>query len=274
MGGEISNAVRQDPARAAQVATMTPGLVAGLTQMFGDADVGRMFSEVGVNRKEQNPAQPEDGRGGRLTLEQPPPTFGMGMSEGGYVTEPGYYAVGGLGPSSMRGYASQAHFSGANVKPAVNPPGVHLINSSVPGRTDRIPMKAPPGSFVLPADVVSGLGQGNTMAGAKMWGQAIAAKIGPMGIANTMRMRAARAPTASLRMGSGSARGFAGGGEIDDDELVPIVVAGGEAMVDPIIVEAMGYGDPIRGKKELMDSVMTVRNHVIKHLKSLPRPIS
>jgi hypothetical protein len=150
---------------------------------------------------------------------------------------------------------------------------VHLISSSVPGRTDRIPMKAAPGSFVLPADVVSGLGQGNTQAGAKMWGQAIAAKIGPMGIENTMRMRAARAPTASLRMGRSSARGFAAGGEIDD-ELVPIVVAGGEALVDPLIVEAMGGGDPVRGKKELMDSVMTVRNHVIKHLKSLPRPVS
>ena len=49
-------------------------------------------------------------------------------------------------------------------------PGAHLINSTVSGRTDRIPMRARTGSFVIPADVVSGLGEGNTMAGAKMWG--------------------------------------------------------------------------------------------------------
>ena len=49
-------------------------------------------------------------------------------------------------------------------------PGAHLINSTVSGRTDRIPMRARTGCFVIPADVVSGLGEGNTMAGAKMWG--------------------------------------------------------------------------------------------------------
>src|SRR5215831_16340616 len=46
---------------------------------------------------------------------------------------------------------------------------VHLVQSEVPGRTDRIPMTARAGSYILPADVVSGLGQGNTAAGAKMW---------------------------------------------------------------------------------------------------------
>lgn len=42
-----------------------------------------------------------------------------------------------------------------------------LVNSSVPGRTDKHPMKVQPGSYVFPADVVSGLGENNTMAGAE-----------------------------------------------------------------------------------------------------------
>ncbi len=43
-----------------------------------------------------------------------------------------------------------------------------LIDSDIPGRTDKIPMKVPPGSFVLPADIPSALGQGNTKAGAEV----------------------------------------------------------------------------------------------------------
>lgn len=40
-----------------------------------------------------------------------------------------------------------------------------LIDSDIPGRTDKIPMRVSPGSYVLPADIPSALGQGNTKAG-------------------------------------------------------------------------------------------------------------
>lgn len=39
------------------------------------------------------------------------------------------------------------------------------IHSNVPGRTDKHPMRVQSGSYVLPADTVSHLGDGNTMAG-------------------------------------------------------------------------------------------------------------
>jgi len=41
------------------------------------------------------------------------------------------------------------------------------IRSAVPGRTDKHPMRVPGGSYVLPADIVSGLGDGNTEAGVR-----------------------------------------------------------------------------------------------------------
>ena len=110
-------------------------------------------------------------------------------------------------------------------------------------------MQARTGSFVLPADVVSGLGQGNTGAGAKMWGQMISHSIGPMGIQNAIRQRTLKAP---------ALRGFN---------------SRSEALVDPEIVCALGDGDPDRGKKVLINSVMTVRGHTIKHLQKLPRPV-
>lgn len=218
-------------------------------------------------------AEPEGWRAAPpVAMPEPAPERGI-YAQGGLVDQPGYYAAGGLSPASMRSYASTAHYSGANVKPAINPPGVHLISSSeVAGRTDRIPMRARTGSFVLPADVVSGLGQGNTNAGAKMWGQMISHSIGPMGIQNAIRQRTLRAPALrGFSSRSSGSKGFADGGEVDD--LTPIVTAGGEALVDPEIVCALGGGDPDQGKKVLINSVMTVRGHTIKHLKKLPRPV-
>jgi len=127
-------------------------------------------------------------------------------------------------------------------------------------------MHARTGSYVIPADVVSGLGQGNTYAGAKMWGQAIAHQAGPAGTVNTIRPAHFRPP--ALRMGRGAQ--LARGG---DTGYTPIIVSGGECLVDPELVEALGGGDPERGKKELNDSVLRVRRQVMKHTSKLPPPV-
>ena len=181
----------------------------------------------------------------------------------------------------MNTAASQAHYSALNMRPAIGrAPGVHLMaSSSIPGRTDRIPMRAAPGSYVLPADVVSGLGQGNTHAGARMWGQAIMASAGPAGV-GTMGMRRGSIPKASVpRMGRGlgataTSKGFAQGGDVDEDGYVPIVTAGGEVLIDPEIVAALGNGSEMMGKRKLADSVLKVRKQVINELKKLPKPVA
>jgi len=41
------------------------------------------------------------------------------------------------------------------------------IHSSVAGRTDHLPIHVPSGAYVIPADIVSGMGEGNTIAGFK-----------------------------------------------------------------------------------------------------------
>ena len=58
-------------------------------------------------------------------------------------------------------------------------------------------MRARSGSFIVPADAVSGLGQGNTYAGAKMWGQMLSHSVGPAGVARAIeRAATARRPRA------------------------------------------------------------------------------
>ena len=48
-----------------------------------------------------------------------------------------------------------------------------LLHSAIPGRTDHIAANPAADSFVIPADVVSGLGEGNTLAGARVLTQAL-----------------------------------------------------------------------------------------------------
>jgi hypothetical protein len=292
-GGIVGNSIKRfvdvSPSSAAGQIDQNPMIGAGLAQTFSPSQLAAMFDQIGHNRRDQNPPQGEDNNKSpqQLQISIPGATGGgsfTGMAEGGYVTGPGYYAPGGLTQSGMHTLGTQAHYSGANVKPAIKQPGVHLMSSSsIPGRTDRIPMRAKPGSYVLPADVVSGLGQGNTMAGAKMWGQAIMAAAGPAGAGTMGALRRGTMPKASVPAGirRGSTKGFAEGGNIGhngglpmDDEYVPIVTAGGEVLVDPELVEALGYGSEMLGKRKLAESVLSVREQTIKNLKKLPRPVA
>jgi hypothetical protein len=195
------------------------------------------------------------------------------------------YAGGGLTPAQMhvmgRGAATDATRS----------PGAHLIHSNVPGRVDRIPMKARTGSYVLPADVVSGLGQGNTTAGAKMWGEALSHGAGNIKPARASFPRAPAAPKLMAPVkpsipkpvtsfgGAGKSM-FADGGETaametgeTDDGYTPIITAGGEMVIDPEVVEALGGGDAEAGKEMLNKSVLHVRKQIAAHNKKLPGPV-
>lgn len=129
-----------------------------------------------------------------------------------------------------------------------------LIASPVAGRTDRLPMNVKPNSYVIPADVVSGLGQGNTMAGGRILDAML--KNGP----HMQASPAAQTPPA----------GFADGGAVNG---VPIIVAGGEYRVDPEIVAALGGGDANKGHELLDKMVISIRKQTIKQLKTLPGPV-
>jgi hypothetical protein len=126
------------------------------------------------------------------------------------------------------------------VKPHVGP-----IHSAVAGRTDHLPMHVPSGAYVIPADIISAMGEGNTMAGFKIM----------------------RKITGMYR---GGAAPYAAGGSTGN--LVPIVAAGGEYVISPEEVTGIGGGDLDRGHNELDDFVKKMRANTVKTLKSLPGP--
>ena len=134
------------------------------------------------------------------------------------------------------------------------------IHSHVAGRTDHLPMHVPSGSYVIPADIVSAMGEGNTMAGFKQM------KIIFGGTPYS-------GPT-SVKMGGGPygadmPSSKAAGGEA---EAVPIVAAGGEYVVSPEEVRMVGEGDLELGHRVLDEFIKTYRKKTIRTLQKLPGP--
>lgn len=137
-----------------------------------------------------------------------------------------------------------------------------MIHSPIAGRTDRIPMGVRSGSYVVPADIVSALGQGNSMAGANGLNKLF--KMGPYG------SQAGAMPKASM---SAMRMHKADGGDVGSGgPPVDIVAAGGEFVVDPTKVAEIGGGDVNKGHDILDAMVAHVRKKNIKTLRKLPKP--
>lgn len=137
-----------------------------------------------------------------------------------------------------------------------------LLKSDVPGRTDHIETSVKAGSFVLPADVVSHVGQNNTDSGGKWLDDKL--KSGPYG--STME-KSGGGSKAQKALSIAKSK-FAAGGQVN----VPILAAGGEYIVGPEQVAAIGGGDLDRGHQILDDFVINVRKDHVATLQGLPPP--
>lgn len=150
-----------------------------------------------------------------------------------------------------------------------------MIHSSVPGRTDKLPMNVKAGSYVLPADIPSALGQGNSAAGGQILKSMFSS--GPYGMKTmhsagrsgmSLAPRLPRAP--AMRQAKGM---FQEGGEAEGgDSHVPIIAAGGEYIIHPEVVRDIGHGNIKHGHNVLDKFVLKVRARNIKTLKKLPGP--
>lgn len=170
-----------------------------------------------------------------------------------------------------------------------------MINSTVPGRTDKIPMSVKAGSYVVPADVVSHLGQNNSMAGGavlqKMFGMdpggGAPMRPGKGGVTSGAKLNLgpqrmtglAQAPKTSVpsipKMSAAGGPAMPGSAEQDPDESddhVPIITAGGEYVIPAEAVKILGGGDISLGHKLLDKFVMVVKKEHIKTLKGLKPP--
>ena len=152
------------------------------------------------------------------------------------------------------------------------------------GRTDTLPVSVPPGSYVIPADIVSGIpgAQGNSLAGhvalAKLFNSLpLSPDEAPYGVKSPTLAKGYTMPGLMslhhLERTSLAAGGVGGKTDEKADEPVPILAAAGEHVVDPKHVKRLGLGNLKRGHEILDQFVKEVRKRNIKELKSLKGPV-
>jgi hypothetical protein len=134
------------------------------------------------------------------------------------------------------------------VDPAAKDDRAHIgpIQAPVAGRTDHLNMHVPAGSYVIPADIVSAFGEGNTEAGHKVFDD----------LCHDHRQT-------SNALGLQQEEGA---------KLAPIVAAGGEYVIPPSVVRSLGGGDMNTGHELLDKFVVLARKDLIKTLSKLPPP--
>jgi hypothetical protein len=140
------------------------------------------------------------------------------------------------------------------------------IHSQVAGRTDHLPIHVASGSYVIPADIISSMGEGNTMAGFKAARKIFTRPMSFMGMPYDSGMEPYG--ESGLPYGARSV-GHAEGGATG---AVPVVVAGGEYVVHPNDVVYIGRGNLERGHKILDSFVKKQRAKTINTLQKLPGP--
>jgi hypothetical protein len=140
--------------------------------------------------------------------------------------------------------------------------GGGMLNSPVPGRTDKLSLAVPSGSYVVPSSVVSYLGQDNSAAGAKVLESMF-------GMGGQKRMGNRRFRKGTARLGR---RKFAEGGDVDAPvEEVPVLAAGGEFLIPPdALIDK--FGDLDHAHKIMDQFVKDTRKKHIKTLQGLPGP--
>ncbi len=128
---------------------------------------------------------------------------------------------------------------------------VGSLTGATPGRADDLPIDVPNGSHVIPADVVSALGSGNSSAGHRRLHRMFPKSLGPR----------RRPPHPHSPMAKGG------------KATVPIMASDGEFIISPEDIARIGDGNSEVGHRHLDKFILHVRKANIKSLKKLPGPV-
>jgi hypothetical protein len=139
-----------------------------------------------------------------------------------------------------------------------------FLHGTGPGRYDHLPITVKGGAYVVPADHLAAIGQGNSQAGAAILHKMFGA--GPYGSPKP-DIRSGRSAAPRLNLRAPKPR-MASGGEADG---VDIIAANGEFVIPPEqIIER--FGDLEKGHRALDDWIVKTRKKHIKTLKGLKPP--
>ena len=190
-------------------------------------------------------------------------TISSNISEMIHAGHPQKQAIAAALETARRTKAEGGPFNVRQVEYAKPAHMIHTgpIHSSVSGRTDHLPMNVPSGAYVIPADIISSMGEGNTMAGFKIARKMFSSK--PYSQAKQPYAEGEQPYAEGKPYGARAAGGAA---------PVEIVAAGGEYVIEPEDVMEIGGGDMDHGHEILDHFVKGYRAKTIATLKKLPGP--
>lgn len=193
-------------------------------------------------------------------------SIGVPHKRGGIVRQ--RFAMGG-NPEGISGSAASPWWERADERSM-------YLNGATPGRSDHLMATAPSGAYIVPADVIAGLGEGNSLAGAAVVDKML--HTGPWGT-DTPRMGRGRgipraeAPREDDDSGDITAARAKGGKIKNVGEPVPVALSHGEYQISPEDVTRIGKGNIAMGHDVLDRWVLKMRAHHIKQLKHLKPPV-
>ena len=199
-------------------------------------------------------------------VQRPMTPMGMGVPPLGGMNAVRPLAAGGAPGLAVGGFDVAKGLVGR--PPFMGSRQLHVgpVVSAVPGRTDSHKIKVPSGSYVLPAETISHMGQSNSVAGLKraqdMFGS------GPYGMRLQQHMAHPHFPHLAIGGSLFSEGGARGEGEY---EPVDVDVSGGEYIIPPWEIERR-WGNVQNGHKVLDDFVLSQRAEHAKTIKNLPPP--
>lgn len=277
--GEMMNPIAQNLIGRFQ--SMTPEQLQEMSVRLRGTPYGQIAGRV-LQYKHTMPAQAQPVQAPTGAYQPPPPAADdpQQQAQQQQDAQAQMRAGGGIRPRAASGMSISAEspwWARSEERAATDRHG--LLASPIAGRTDEMAISPASGSYVVPADVISGIGEGNSTAGANVMQRIL--ETGPEGL----RMRPPvhrntipRPPPAYREGGGGggataTSSGFARGGKPDRKDGVPILAAGGEFVISPQHVARLGDGDVREGHRRLDHWVVATRKHIIHTMRGLKPPV-
>lgn len=248
-------------------ASMPTEKLAETAAMMGGTPQGQIIQRILQQRRmmpqqaQQGQAQPQQGA---LSPAQAPaiqqPAAMPAQAHGGGIPRRAGGGDMGLSLSQADPWWTRSEASGDSRQPSLG-----FLEGSTPGRADAVRTTAPAGSYVIPADVVAGLGEGNSLAGSRRMEEIL--NSGPHGTPEPRQQRGRGLPHAPAPLREAKGGGIAG------EEPTPVLLSHGEYVVSPHHVARWGGGDLKAGHRALDEWVVKERKRQIEKLKRLPGPV-
>jgi hypothetical protein len=232
-----------------------------LAGSMGGSPQGQIIQKLLMQRRmqPQNAPQPTASTP-QAQMPQQMPMQATPMKRGGGTPRRDMGGDMGLSPSQASPWWTRSEARGADS----SGPALGFLHGSTPGRADDVQTTALAGSHIIPADVVAGLGEGNSLAGARKMQEIIST--GPHGT-SLPRGGGGRGPPRP----PGEFRDSKGGGI--SAERTKVALSHGEFAVHPRDVLRFGHGDEKAGHDYWDKFIVEQRKKQIDKLKKLPGPV-